>query len=69
MPELSWREHARILVEMRYREIRQGELVDTYARSAFEDTRRKAAKFGAMGATIRATKPDHSTTASNRYRT
>jgi hypothetical protein len=30
--------------------------VDTYARSAFEDTRRKAAKFGAMGSTIRATK-------------
>jgi hypothetical protein len=31
--------------------------VDTYARSAFEDTRRKAAKFGAMGSTIRAAKP------------
>jgi hypothetical protein len=42
---------------MRYRDIRQGELVDTYARSLFEDTRRKAVKFGAMGATIRATKP------------
>ena len=38
-----------------YTDIRQGELVDTYARSAFEDTRRKAARFGAMGATIRAT--------------
>ena len=50
-------EHARILVEMRYTEIKQGELIDTYARSAFEDTRRKAAKFGAMGSTIRATKP------------
>jgi hypothetical protein len=37
-------------------DIQQGELVDTYARSAFEDTRRKAAKFGAMGSTIRATK-------------
>jgi hypothetical protein len=35
----------------------QGDLVDTYARSAFEDTRRKAAKYGAMGSTIRATKP------------
>jgi hypothetical protein len=35
----------------------QGDLVDTYARSAYEDTRRKAAKFGAMGSTIRATKP------------
>jgi hypothetical protein len=30
--------------------------VDTYAWSAFEDTRRKAAKFGAMGSTIRATR-------------
>ena len=38
-------------------DIEQGELVDTYARSAYEDTRRKAAKFGAMGSTIRATKP------------
>ncbi len=42
---------------MGYREIEQGELVDTYARSQFEDTRRKAAKFGAMGSTIRAVKP------------
>jgi hypothetical protein len=46
-----------MLVEMRYIEIRQGELVDTYARSTFADTRRKAAKYGAMGSTIRATKP------------
>jgi hypothetical protein len=44
------------LVARGYRDIQQGELVDTYARSAFEDTRRKAAKFGAMGSTIRATK-------------
>jgi hypothetical protein len=35
----------------------QGDLVDTYSRSKFEDTRRKAFKFGAMGSTIRATKP------------
>ena len=42
---------------MGYIEITQGDLVDTYSRSAFEDTRRKAAKFGAMGSTIRATKP------------
>jgi hypothetical protein len=42
---------------MGYRDIRQGDLVDTYARSSFEDTRRKARKFGAMGSTIRATKP------------
>ena len=40
-----------------YTDITQGDLIDTYARSAFEDTRRKAAKFGAMGSTIRATKP------------
>jgi hypothetical protein len=46
------------LVAQGYRDIQQGELVDTYARSAFEDTRRKAAKFGAMGSTIRATKPN-----------
>ncbi|HEX8122879.1 MAG TPA: hypothetical protein VF549_16620 [Solirubrobacteraceae bacterium] len=42
---------------MGYREIEQGDLVDTYARSQFEDTRRKAEKFGAMGSTIRAAKP------------
>ena len=50
-------EHARLLVQRAYSDITQGELVDTYARSAFEDTRRKAAEFGAMGSTIRATKP------------
>ena len=50
-------EHARLLVQRAYTDITQGELLDTYARSAFEDTRRKAAKFGAMGSTIRATKP------------
>jgi hypothetical protein len=47
-----------MLVEMRYTDVRQGELVDTYARSKFDDTRRKAAKYGAKGSTIRATKPD-----------
>ena len=50
-------EHARLLVQRAYTDIRQGELVDTYARSSFEDTRRKAARFGAMGSSIRATKP------------
>jgi hypothetical protein len=44
------------LVQRGYAEIEQGELVDTYSRSAFEDTRKKARKFGAMGSTIRATK-------------
>ena len=42
---------------MSYVEIMQGDLVDTYARSTFADTRRKAAKYGAKGSTIRATKP------------
>jgi hypothetical protein len=50
-------EHARLLVQRAYMDITQGELVDTYARSAFEDTRRKAAKYGAMGSTLCATKP------------
>ena len=50
-------EHARLLVQRAYSDISQGELVDTYAHSTFEDTRRKAAKFGAMGSTVRATKP------------
>lgn len=46
-----------MLIAMGYTDIEQGELVDTYAGSAFEDTRRKAAKYGAMGSTIRAAKP------------
>jgi hypothetical protein len=45
------------LVARGYTDIEQGDLVDTYARSKFEDTRRKAEKYGAMGSTIRATKP------------
>ena len=49
-----------MLVGLGYRDIEQGEPVDTFGRSAFEDTRRKAAKFGAMGSTIRATKPRRS---------
>jgi hypothetical protein len=50
-------EHARLLVQRAYTDIKQGALVDTYARSTFADTRNKAAKFGAMGSTIRAFKP------------
>ena len=34
-------------------------LVDTYARSKFEDTRRKAQKFGARGTTVKAYKAAH----------
>jgi hypothetical protein len=44
------------LVARGYVDIEQGDLIDTYSRSAFDDTRRKAKKFGAMGSTIRATK-------------
>ena len=40
-----------------FTDIETGDLVDTYAGSAFEDTRQKADKFGAHGATIKATKP------------
>jgi hypothetical protein len=46
------------LVARGYTEIEQGELIDTYSRSKFEDTRTKAIKFGAMGSTIKATKPN-----------
>jgi hypothetical protein len=44
-------EHARLLVERAYTDIIRADLVDAYAPG------RKAAKYGAMGATIRATKP------------
>ena len=52
----------RLLVQLGYTDIEQGNLVDTYAGSTSEDTRRKAKKFGAMGSTIRATKPIRQTT-------
>jgi hypothetical protein len=39
-----------------FERIETGELVDTYARSKFEDTRRKAQKFGARGTTVKAYK-------------
>jgi len=42
------------LVARGYTDIKQGEPVDTFSHSSSEDTRRKAAKFGAMGSTIRA---------------
>jgi hypothetical protein len=40
-----------------FERIETGQLVDTYARSVFEDTRRKAEKFGARGTTVKAHKP------------
>jgi hypothetical protein len=39
-----------------FERIQTGQLVDTYARSKFEDTRRKAQKFGAHGTTLKAFK-------------
>ena len=40
-----------------FERIEHGNLVATYMRSAFEDTRRKALKYGANGATVKAYKP------------
>jgi hypothetical protein len=40
-----------------FERIETGDLVETYASSAFEDTRRKAEKFGARGTTVKAYKP------------
>jgi len=39
-----------------FERISSGDLIATYARSAFEDTRRKAASFGAHGTTVKAYK-------------
>jgi hypothetical protein len=39
-----------------FERIEHGNLVNTYMRSKFEDTRRKAIKFGAQGATVKAFK-------------
>jgi hypothetical protein len=40
-----------------FERIEHGDLVNTYMRSKFEDTRRKALKYGAQGATAKAYKP------------
>ena len=40
-----------------FERIAAGDLVETYARSKFEDTRRKAVKYGAHGTTVKAYKP------------
>jgi hypothetical protein len=40
-----------------FERIEHGSLVNTYMRSKFEDTRRKALKYGANGATVKAYKP------------
>jgi hypothetical protein len=39
-----------------FERIESGNLVATYMRSAFEDTRRKAIKYGANGTTVKAYK-------------
>ena len=41
-----------------FERIETGGLVDTYARSSFDDTRANAAKFGARGTTLKAWKGD-----------
>ena len=40
-----------------FERIETGQLVDTYAQSAFEDTRAKAVKYGARGTAVKAHKP------------
>ena len=40
-----------------FERVETGLLIDTYARSKFEDTRQKAQKFGARGTTLKAFKP------------
>jgi hypothetical protein len=40
-----------------FEQIETGQLVDTYSRSKFADTREKAVKFGARGTTVKAFKP------------
>jgi hypothetical protein len=39
-----------------FERIEAGDLVETYAGSAFEDTRRKAEAYGARGTTVKAFK-------------
>jgi hypothetical protein len=47
----------RLLEQHGFEQIETGDLVETYARSKFEDTRRKAQKYGARGTTVKAYKP------------
>jgi hypothetical protein len=50
-------EYAARLERHGFERIETGSLVDTYARSKFEDTRRRAKKFGARGTTVKAYRP------------
>jgi hypothetical protein len=45
-----------LLEDHGFERIETGQLVDTYARSPFADTREKAQRFGARGHTIKAYK-------------
>jgi hypothetical protein len=40
-----------------FERIETGQLIDTYSRSTFADTREKAQRFGARGTTVKAYKP------------
>ena len=58
MPERCWKQRTPSSFERHgFERIETGQLVDTYARSKFEDTRRKAKKYGARGTTLKAYKP------------
>jgi hypothetical protein len=46
-----------LLEEHGFERIETGQLVDTYAHSAFADTREKAQRYGARGTTVKAYKP------------
>jgi hypothetical protein len=48
--------YAKLLQRHGFEQIETGQLVETYARSVFEETRRKAQKFGARGTTLKAYK-------------
>jgi hypothetical protein len=47
-----------VLEKHGFERIESGNLVATYARSKFEDTRRKAVEYGAHGTTVKAYKPE-----------
>jgi hypothetical protein len=49
-------EYAEVIGRHGFERIESGNLVATYMRSRFEDTRRKALKFGAHGTTVKAYK-------------
>ena len=48
--------YAGLLERNGFGRVESGDLVNTYMRSKFEDTRRKALKFGAHGTTVKAYK-------------